>query len=222
MKRAFTAAAFTVVMTLSGAAHAAPEAIDWNAGSGDKWITRDTATGLAWLDVSLTVDQTFDQVRLGEWYAKGFRHATQRQLQRLFLDAGTPDDDFDTSRTHPVATLRLMALLGVTSVGRGHAASYGFVGTDYFGNDIDLSNHPIGTPFPALLGKLDYMDLGSGHPRFVGEAHFTGGQPFSDEASPAYGSFLVYGPVPEPSTHALLAAGLALLAVRRRSRVHRA
>jgi hypothetical protein len=42
-----------------------------------------------------------------------------------------------------------------------------------------------------LLGKLDYLAGHISGRRDTGEAHFTGGQPFSNEADPDFGSFLV-------------------------------
>jgi len=76
-----------------------------------------------------------------------------------------------------------MNLLGTM----GGSRTYGFCGTDFLGNTITLETHPIGVRFSALLGKLDYIASGS---LLIGEAHFSGSQPFSDEKSPNYGSFL--------------------------------
>jgi hypothetical protein len=162
-------------------------AVDYVAGSGDKLLTRDNLSRLEWLNVTLTSNQTYDQVRTGEWYARGFRHATREELQQLFIHAGSPDDSFNTNITHPSETRLLINLLGGTSVN----SVIGFCGTDYFGNNIIISTHPIGTNFQALLGKIQYIDLSNSSGVILGEAHFTGGQPFSNEASPDYGSFLV-------------------------------
>lgn len=162
-------------------------AVDYVVGSGDKYITRDYQSRLDWLDVTLTSNQTYDEVRTGEWYAQGFRHATREELRQLFLHAGTPDDSFDTSITYPIETRMLIDLLGGTSTN----SILGFCGTDFFGNSITISSHPIGAPFSALLGKINYIDLSNSAGVILGEAHFTGGQPFSNEASPDYGSFLV-------------------------------
>jgi hypothetical protein len=201
-------ASFGLVL-LSTHANASLMSIDYARNSGDQWITRDSASGLDWLDVSLTTDQTFDQVRTGVWYQKGFRHATRQELLDLFLHAGTPDDGFDVSNTHPLETLALANMLGPTLVGGSRVTVTGFTGTDYRGNQITLSNHPVGSPFGALLGKVDYLSL-------YGEAHFTGGHPFSDQAGANYGSFLVRS-VPEPSTTSImLLAGLAMMASRKK------
>ncbi|MDP3421636.1 MAG: PEP-CTERM sorting domain-containing protein [Thiobacillus sp.] len=181
---------------------------DYLQGSSDGWITRDTVSKLDWLDVSLTTNQTYDQVRTGTWYQSGFRHATKQEIQNLFLHAGTPDDGFDTSTSHPVAALALAQLLGPTLVvGSYRVSVLGFAGSDFFGNPVTLSSHPLGSNFSALLGKINYLAPG------IGEAHFTGGHPFSSEADAIYGSFLVRA-VPEPGTLGIMVAGLAMLASR--------
>jgi hypothetical protein len=71
-------------------------------------------------------------------------------------------------------------------------ATYGWAGTDYFGNLITLESHPIGEVFIPLLGKLVFLPANpdAGIPE-IGEAHFVFEHPFSNEASPLYGSFLV-------------------------------
>lgn len=158
-------------------------------GGDDESLTYDSQTGLDWLDVPLTANRTYDQVRLGIWYRLGFRHATADELRTLFADAGTPDDGFDTSATYPEQTRALAEMLGLTIDQPGtRESTAGFVGTDFLGNPVTEASHPIGQPFSALLGKLDYLVFPD---QVLGEAHFTGGAPFSDEADPSYGSFLV-------------------------------
>lgn len=58
---------------------------DWNQSAGDGLLTRDTVSGLEWLDVTLTINQTYDQVRTGNWYQAGFSHATMAELQTAVL-----------------------------------------------------------------------------------------------------------------------------------------
>jgi len=199
--------------------NAALTSVDYVPNSGDGFITRDSETGLDWLDVTLTVGLTFDQVRTGIWYQQGFRYATKEDLQILFLHAETPDDGFDISVTNPAETLHLAQLLSPTFLSGNRVTVMGFMGTDFFGNQVSLQNHPIDVTFSALLGKVDYIsNIGSGD---IGEAHFTGGHPFSDQASSTYGSFLIRSanPVPEPTTMLLFGTGLAgLAAVGRRKR----
>lgn len=159
--------------------------IDLVPGSGDQLLLHDTETGLDWLDVAQTANQNYDQVRTGAWYQVGFRHATIEQVRTLFLHAGVPDDGFDIPPTHPAEAAVLISLLGVTIVGdEGREGTWGFVGNDLFGNFITLTSHPLGQVFSALLGKVDHLPD-------IGEGHFSGGHPFSDEANPIWGSFLV-------------------------------
>lgn len=195
---------------LGGNANANLSSVDYATNSGDNWLTRDSVTHLDWLDVSLTTFQTFDQVRTGIWYQRGFRYASKDEVKALFLHAGTPDDGFNVAVTHPAETLVLAQLLGPTLVGGSRVTTMGFIGTDYFGNQITLANHPLGVTFSAQLGKVDYLGT-------YGEAHFTGGQPFSDQADSSYGSFLVRT-VPIPAAAWLLSSGLlGLIGVARRN-----
>lgn len=181
---------FLAFMSTSNA-NAALVSIDLVPGSGDHLVTRDTDTNLDWLNVTLTANQTYDQVRTGIYYSQGFRHATIDDLQLLFTHAGLVNDGFDISVTQPTEANALTSLLGSTIIGAGRLSTAGFTGNDYFGNVVTLSNYPIGTSFSALLGKIDFIDLTASGNGIIGEAHFTGGHPFSDEASPYWGSYLV-------------------------------
>ena len=193
-------------------ANAALLAKDFIVNSGDNWLTFDSQTGLEWLDVPLTASQNFDSVRTGVWYQRGFRHATKQELSVLFANAGTPDDGFDISNTHLFETLALINLLGATHyVNSSNQATLGFIGTDFLENPVTLGSHPLGSVFSAQLAKLNYFVFS--FPRrtiSVGEAHFTGGHPFSDEAQEIVGSFLVRS-VPEPNSVLLMAIALLLV-----------
>ena len=190
-RRSFAAACLALAAALPGIAQAALVRQTLQEASMVMDVTTDTATGLDWLDVRLTVNQTYDQVRTGPYYQLGFRHATRAELEALFTAAGTPNDGFDTAVSYPAETVALIDLLGEVYGSFNSRSTHGFAGTDYLGNEITLETHPIGKAFSALLGKLDYMDLRPYGSYLLGEAHFTGGHPFSNEASPYYGSYLV-------------------------------
>jgi len=160
--------------------------VDLIQGSGNGSITRDTEFGLEWLDLTTTVNQTYDQVRTGSWYQAGFRHALQSEVQTLFTHAGMPDQ---SSIAYPAEARALVQLLGATITGQaGSIRTLGFTGSDFFGNTVTTATHPIGTPFSALLGQIDYINIES-IPLVIGQASFGGGHPFSNEASLGYGSF---------------------------------
>ncbi len=61
---------------------------DWKA-SGDNLLLTDAATGLQWLNLTVTTEQSFDQIQsqLSTTYA-GFQFATDLQVTTLFGDAG--------------------------------------------------------------------------------------------------------------------------------------
>lgn len=73
---------------------------------------------------------------------------------------------------------------------------------------MTTATHPIGTPFSALLGQIDYINIES-IPLVIGQASFGGGHPFSNEASLGYGSFLITpSPIPVPGAAILFATGV--------------
>ncbi|NQD36466.1 hypothetical protein HPT27_05460 [Permianibacter sp. IMCC34836] len=215
----------TSVFLAAQQAHANLISTDFQADSGDGWITLDTVTGMEWLDVNLTAGQSFDQVRTGDWMRRGFRFATQQELLQLFINAGIPDDGYDVGNTHPAEALALALLLGPTIDAGSRVSVAGLVGTDFFGNAVSFATHPVGEPFSALVGKIDYIDL-SFIPGWtaIGEAHFTGGHPFSNESDSSFGSFLVRGeaepiPVPAPTTALLLAFSVLGLSRKRKTNI---
>jgi hypothetical protein len=57
---------------------------------GDALVTRDTDTGLDWLDVPLTTNLSFDQVQggAGGWIAAGWRYATEAEVCHLWTGHG--------------------------------------------------------------------------------------------------------------------------------------
>jgi hypothetical protein len=187
----FASLCLGLALLLSVDARAELTTVDLVPGSGDGNLVRDSESKLDWLRVTLTVDQTYDQVRTGQYYAQGFRHATRAEVETLFMHAGIPNDGFDISVTHSTEALALVGLLGSTWTPLNGMNTMGFVGTDFAGNDVTTTNYPIGTQFSALLGKVNYINLTDVGYGLIGEAHFTGGHPFSDQADETYGSFLV-------------------------------
>ncbi len=67
------------------------------AALGDALITRDTGSGLEWLDLPLTQDLSFDEIVAGEcggvpqcpvfgWPSRRWRHATGAEVCQLFTN----------------------------------------------------------------------------------------------------------------------------------------
>jgi hypothetical protein len=178
------------MMTLASAVRAELLRTTVDVAGSSVNATLDTESGLHWLDVGLTANQSLDDVRRGPLYGAGFRHATQEELRALFVRAQLVEDNFDISFTQPQEALALIELLGATHLGEGgSAATFGYLGTDYFGQAVTPETHPVGQPFSALVGKIEYILLAERPP--IGEAHFAGWHTFSDERHPFLGNFLV-------------------------------
>ena len=71
--------------------------MDWNT-SGDAALMLDTSSGLHWLDLSVTANQSYDfvntQFQQGGAY-EGFRYATQTEVLALWAEAGISNTGFN-------------------------------------------------------------------------------------------------------------------------------
>jgi hypothetical protein len=156
-------------------------------------VTDDTATGLRWLDLTLTDEWSWLEVEaeLGEGGSlEGYRHATFAEVMALFQTAGLP------------------APVEVDRIGRTWPE-----GLSTYGTVADLDEGGF------VVGAIEYFSLtfpdGSTYDRYwIGESfsHFEfppGGR------STEVGHFLVK-PIPEPGTLVLVAMGTAGLAALRR------
>src|SRR5262252_4644045 len=86
---------------------------------GDKLVTRDTETGLDWLDLGgVTTNLSYDAIQggAGGWLASGWRYATQAEVCALFVDhTEATTCNFDSGAiTEPSQAERLGLLLGLT------------------------------------------------------------------------------------------------------------
>jgi len=84
-------------------------------------ITRDTNTGLEWVDLTLTQGQSINQVLAqlgpGQHFA-GFHFASEPEVAQLFLDGGLSSFPLGSSPTSPgdlAAAQNLVSLLGETA-----------------------------------------------------------------------------------------------------------
>ena len=168
--------------------------------SGDGLVTRDTVTGLEWLDLTETLDKSFSDVTCGSFYSTyGFTHATQAQVETLFLGAAvgaTLNLDSGSFNTVPNGTAaeKLLGLLGQTDT----------LGAHLYGQAITVDG-PGNSYWAPWYGKESGSTLGQLATGTI--AGTTDGS-----AIPFVGHWLVRStPVPEPTTAALLALGLLLV-----------
>lgn len=163
-------------------------------------ITRDTATGLGWLDVTLSTSISYDEILL-ELVPGGafeeFRLATSAELLEFWVNAGINIEvgffsEFTTENFLPIVDLQ--ALVGVT--GQGSLGG---------GNFFDLTNGFIES-VPDSRGFITAGSLGADpDPTLTARPSF--GLTLPDTSGPLFGSFLVL--VPEPEADALTLAALA-------------
>ena len=190
-------------------AHAVLIELDLNA-AGDKLITLDTVTGLEWLDVNATLGLSYNAAEATAFVtAQGFSHANTTDVSTLFTNTGVTDQTGAFTTGNFPGAVELLAKLGCTNACGSPAPSVnGFADLTPF--DAALATFPLVRPdFISLVGRS-----------FV----FTGlGTSSKSDAFPILGNFLHRSPispiaVPEPSTWAIMIAGLIGLSVCRRRR----
>ncbi len=170
--------------------------------SGDGLITKDTATGLEWLDLTATLDESVDDVTAGSYYTThGFTHATNAQIETLFLHAAagaTLNDDSGSMSTVPNGTAvdTLLDLLGQTGSSAEAAGTF-LYGMGWAGDG------PTSYYWSPWYGKLSGSTFG--YLMTGADAGYGSGSAWSD-----MGHYLVRA-VPEPTTATLLALGLLLV-----------
>jgi hypothetical protein len=203
MKRTLLSIALAASASLAGASQVA---VDWHT-AGDGLLTLDTATGLQWLDLSQTYNQTvaavLPQTAAGMAF-DGFRLATASEVHTLMGDAGIP---FSTSTGAIGATAADLAAANALTDLLSETVGQHF-GSSYHGSRGHL------TDAGADLAVGYYTtDNGTG----LFNDYFTG---FSDW--PGAGVWLVRtgdtGRIPEPGTLGLLAAALAGVALARKNK----
>jgi len=188
--------AFTAT-THASSASAALIALDLFT-AGDGLVTRDTETGLDWLDLTATLNLSYNDVEAdtGGWLSLGFRHATGSQVCGLFgtyAVAPAPCPGV-LPVAGPVTTLQ--GFVGITDTGPRTITSEGAF------DDGDVS---IG------VGQATLLRFGAG----ASQSQVLVDVLYATTADGTLGHWLVR-PVPEPSTGLLVAAGLLAFASRRR------
>ena len=181
--------------------------------SGDELLTRDTVSGLDWLDLTQAQGLSFDDVVDGVdgWKDLGFSDAANSEIHDLFLQIEpTAPEPFDgLPKADPASrnlAKRVNALLGPTGMDGNMEFTLGFSGTP-------AGLDQVAAPFVDVFDVTDlesdvFINIVNTRPRAT------------DSADPDFGHWLVR-PVPEPAFDLLRGASLATLAalaVRRRRR----
>jgi hypothetical protein len=217
-------------------ANAALIAVDLAEIAGaDTYLTRDTASGLEWLDVNLTVNTSFSSIAGGAAIANGgalhglnpltgagfasnpFRHATLAEFLTLLSNAAIPDLDAGFTNANYAPTGDLLALIGNSSFSTSFVSAAGFL--------ADVVP-PFGQHASATLAIC-----ASSHPGCTG-AGIAAGPEFSGQVvttltigagamHPNVAHFLVRSApsaIPEPASAVLMIGALAALTGLRRRR----
>lgn len=122
-------------------AHAILIEADFNS-DGDGLITRDTETGLEWLDLNQTVNYSYNAMlaELGTGGKfDGFRYATVSDIDTLQQSAGLASGLFYSSSAffYRSEMAALMDLVGITDVTSPYKYSYGLTSNPFTGTTLN-------------------------------------------------------------------------------------
>lgn len=193
---------------MSGQANAALTSRDLVIGSGDGLLTYDDQTNFEWLDVTQTLNMSFNQV-VGELSTSGafagFNLASDANLQALFASGGwsgasNVNYSNDPDRFNEASVI--VSLLGRTTINYSVNSTYGMV------SDVQGSKQYYGFMY-SYSDAINPYHSSSWHNNF---------SQARDVPSDYIGTFLyrVTTAVPEPETYALMLAGLGLIGFRMR------
>lgn len=187
---------------LNGAASASLLSID-SATWGQGAITRDTESGLDWLDLTMTVNRSYVDIssNLATEFID-FRYATREEVFTLFRHAGIPDINVPETVENYAPVTALMNLVGVTYTYSGGGLPL-----------VEASGQAQAIP-PQWQNQpnIPRAHLVTGtHPYLVpmGEANTIDGTLSASQAYVGVGSWLIQTtPVPPPSALLLFGSGL--------------
>lgn len=229
-----------VCVTLSLAANASIVSV--NSSFGADTITRDTATGLEWLDVTVTRGLSYGQVTAGMGSGgtyEGWRYATVAELDQLIINFGyvavipscgwsSLHCDYGVSGNPPIVTEMILTLGDVgdaylDEINHQYDVAPGGAGytQGMFGEWVpDPSNSDFTSA--AVIASGNYIIRATGEPRILGSGdRYTVESLSSMSASkidpaPQMGSWLVrdftVSAVPVPSAVWFFCSALAALA----------
>ena len=189
-----------LIVVLSLALGTAPAALlTVDSDFGPATVTYDSATGLRWLDLTVTAGLSWDEVlterATGRMFS-GWRYATQFELRQLYANAGVQFVDVSSS-VDVDAVRALMNLLGGPL---GHGVGWpweddrtlGYYGLDDFGNATGSAL------YITYFSPDDIRAYAGVRPSFSS---------LTDSSIPATGHWLVEAAVPEPSTFNIVLLG---------------
>ena len=192
-----------LILLTSATSQAALIKMDWEGTpSIDTDLTLDTETQLEWLDMSFTVGRSVNQVQvLLNDYLKGFRLANYYEFSELMDNAGIVKSGFypkDVGEGENMATL--FDLFGKTSFHIIEARLYDSKVFYPQGQIISWHLALISDQISTAAYRMPATDDYDAHPFYVGTFLVRNSTPTNDPF-----------PIPEPSTLALLLAGLVPL-----------
>jgi len=185
--------------------------------SGDALLTRDTRTGLEWLDISQTVGMSYGEVLTSNYVSNmSFRYANQQELISLYDNAGGSGDYFIPRSSNgnyngvPVAenynaAMVLLNLMGCTSYIVGQECDY---------NDQDWHIGMYGSQVTDGVQLASTVTAYNNLPPYgnAGAIWLDHSEASPERITDDYGSYLVRtSPVPIPATAWLFTSGLISL-----------